>query len=109
MHKFLKVAIVSFGLAVLLQLLSPSLPAAPPGDEPSAPPSLVARVRDTGFLQISADAFDGLSQEQKMDAYWLSMAAIAINPIAYDQNSAYGLQEKHLLEARRSRLNPAGE
>ena len=34
-----------------------------------------------------------------MDAYWLSMAAIAINPIAYDQNSIYGLQEKHLLEA----------
>ncbi len=98
-RKFLKVAIASFGLVVLLQLLSPSLPAAPAGDEPSAPPSLVARVRDTGFLQISADAFGELSQEQKMDAYWLSMAAIAINPIAYDQNSAYGLPEKHLLEA----------
>ena len=27
------------------------------------------------------------------------MAAIAINPIAYDQNSAYGLQEKRILEA----------
>jgi dipeptidyl-peptidase III len=68
-------------------------------DEPSAPSSLVGRVRDTGFLQLTVDAFDDLSPEQKLDAYWLSMAAIAINPIAYDQNSAYGLQEKHVLEA----------
>jgi dipeptidyl-peptidase III len=72
--------------------------AAPAPDNSSAS-SLVARVRDTGFIQVTADAFDGLSSEQKLDAYWLSMAAIAINPIAYDQNSAYGLQEKRILEA----------
>jgi dipeptidyl-peptidase-3 len=78
---------------------SPGTFAASASDEPSAPPSLVARVRDTGFLQVTVDAFNDLSQAQKMDAYWLSMAAIAINPIAYDQNSAYGLREKHLLEA----------
>ena len=98
--KFVKLAILSFSLAALLRACMPaSLSAAPAGDDPAAAPSLVARVRDTGFLQIDADAFDGLSQAQKMDAYWLSMAAIAINPIAYDQNSVYGLREKHLLEA----------
>ena len=68
-------------------------------EEPSAPSSLVGRVRDTGFLQLTVDAFDSLTPDQKLDAYWLSMAAIAVNPIAYDQNSAYGLQEKRILEA----------
>ncbi|MGD0965504.1 MAG: peptidase M49 [Candidatus Acidiferrales bacterium] len=97
--KLLKPAILSLALAALVQASMPCSSAAPAGDDPAAPPSLVARVRDTGFLQISADAFDGLSQAQKMDAYWLSMAAITINPIAYDQNSVYGLREKHLLEA----------
>jgi dipeptidyl-peptidase III len=65
----------------------------------SGSPSLVARVRDTGFVQVTADSFNALSSEQKLDAYWLVQAAIAINPIAYDQNSVYGLREKHLLEA----------
>jgi len=55
-------------------------------------------VRDTGFIQIRADSFNDLSPEQKMDAYWLTQAAIAVNPIAFDQNSVYGLREKHLLE-----------
>jgi dipeptidyl-peptidase-3 len=62
-------------------------------------PSLVARVGDTGFIQVSADSFNALSSEQKLDAYWLAQAAIAVNPIAYDQNSVYGLREKRLLEA----------
>lgn len=60
--------------------------------------SLVARVRDTGFIQLEANSFQGLSLQQKLDAYWLCRAAIAVNPIAYDQNSVYGLREKHLLE-----------
>ncbi|HEV2177290.1 MAG TPA: peptidase M49 [Terriglobia bacterium] len=65
----------------------------------AAPPSaLVERVEQTGFIQLNADSFNDLSAEQKLDAYWLSMAAIAVNPIVYDQNSAYGLREKHLLE-----------
>src|SRR5690349_4199277 len=61
------------------------------------PSPLVARVRDTGFIQVQTSGFDALSPDQKLDAYWLSMAAIAVNPIAYDQNSSYGLREKHLL------------
>jgi len=89
------------GLA--LAVLSDGAPAAARGgrqaDEPPTPSSLVARVRDTGFLQLTVDAFDSLTSDQKLNAYWLSMAAIAVNPIAYDQNSEYGLREKHLLEA----------
>ena len=56
-------------------------------------------MRDTGFIQLTADSFAALTPDQKMDAYWLYRAAVAIDPIAYDQNSADGLREKHLLEA----------
>jgi dipeptidyl-peptidase III len=103
----LHIVLWSFSLAAFAQpclaaSAHPAAPAAsraPVADDAPALPSLVARVRDTGFIQLTADSFDSLSQDQKMDAYWLSMAAIAINPIAYDQNSEYGLREKHLLEA----------
>jgi dipeptidyl-peptidase-3 len=60
---------------------------------------LVQMVRDTGFVQVEAPGFNSLTPDQKLDAYWLSMAAIAVDPIAYDQNSVYGLREKHLLES----------
>ena len=66
--------------------------------EPSAPSPLVDRVGQTGFLQLEAESFKNLSRQQKVLAHWLSMAAIALNPIVYDQNSAYGLELKHLLE-----------
>lgn len=67
---------------------------------PQAPQSsLVARVGETGFVQVTADSFADLTPDQKMDAYWLYRAAVAIDPIAYDQNSADGLRLKHLLEA----------
>jgi len=56
-------------------------------------------VRDTGFIQLTSDSFAGLTSDEKMDAYWLYRAAVAVDPIAYDQNSADGLREKHLLEA----------
>ena len=86
--------------AVLCALPAGAWEQTPPqaGSETSQPPSLVTRVGDTGFVQVYADSFNDLSAEQKLDAYWLSMAAIAINPIAYDQNSSYGLSLKHLLE-----------
>ncbi|HEV2232898.1 MAG TPA: peptidase M49 [Terriglobia bacterium] len=73
--------------------------AAPRTGDETAPPSLVGRVGDTGFIQLRAESFKDLSPDRKMDAYWLARAAIAVNPIAYDQNSIYGLREKHLLEA----------
>ena len=94
------IAMASFGLASVLGL--PARAQKPPTHKLSTkrtPQTLVSRVRDTGFIQVQAPSFNDLTPEQKLDAYWLSMAAIAVNPIAYDQNSADGLREKHLLEA----------
>ena len=69
-----------------------------PSQATQSQPSLVARVGDTGFIQLTAESFNSLSLSQKLDAYWLYMAAVAVHPIVYDQNSVYGLREKHLLE-----------
>lgn len=66
--------------------------------EGAAPSPLVDRVGQTGFLQLEAESFYDLTPQHKALAFWLSMAAIAVNPIAYDQNSFYGLELKHLLE-----------
>ena len=59
---------------------------------------IVERVGDTAFIQIHAPSFDALSPQQKALAYWLTQASIAIDPIIYDQLSAYGLQQKRILE-----------
>lgn len=73
--------------------------AAATSQKPTAPfQPLVERVGDTGFLQLYADSFKDIPLKEKIVAYWLSMAAIAIHPIVFDQNSRYGLREKHLLE-----------
>ena len=61
-------------------------------------PSLVERVGSTGFVQIECDSFKDLQVREKALAYWLSMAAIAIHPIVFDQNSRYGLRIKHTLD-----------
>ncbi|MBV9434916.1 MAG: peptidase [Acidobacteria bacterium] len=60
--------------------------------------TLVDRVGDTGFVQVKAESFRTLDAKQQTLAYWLTQAAIAIDPIIYDQLSAYGLREKRLLE-----------
>lgn len=60
--------------------------------------ALVERVGDTGFVQLKAESFHGLAANQQQLAYWLSQAAIAIDPIIYDQLSAYAIREKRLLE-----------
>lgn len=52
----------------------------------------------TGFVQIEAESFKDLSLKEKVLAHWLSMAAIAIHPIVFDQNSPCGLRIKHLLD-----------
>ena len=59
---------------------------------------LVERVGDTAFIQLRAPSFQALTPRQQALAYWLTQASIAIDPIAYDQLSAYGLQQKRLLE-----------
>ena len=80
---------ISRALPVFL-LLCGLLPAASP---------LVDRVDTTAFLQVGADSFNSLTPKQQALAYWLSQAAIAIDPIIYDQLSRYGLRQKALLEA----------
>ena len=59
---------------------------------------LVDRVGNTGFVQIHAESFRDLTPQEKQLAYWLTQAAIAIDPIIYDQLSWYGLRQKRLLE-----------
>jgi dipeptidyl-peptidase-3 len=65
----------------------------------SAPSPLITQVADTGFVRVEAHGFDALPQKQRLLAYWLTQASVAIDPIIYDQLSAYGLREKRLLEA----------
>src|SRR6202046_1396552 len=62
------------------------------------PKALVDRVATTGFIQLRAESFRTLDPRQKELAYWLVQASIAIDPIIYDQLSAYGLQQKRLFE-----------
>jgi dipeptidyl-peptidase-3 len=65
---------------------------------PADPSALVDRVNSTGFVQLEAESFRALSLREQTLAYWLSQAAIAIDPINYDQNSAWGLRQRRLLE-----------
>ena len=76
-----------------LLLLSATLVAQSATDSP-----VVARVGNTGFIQLKADSFSQLTPSQQTVAYWLTEAAIAIDPIIYDQLSQYGIREKRLLE-----------
>ena len=61
--------------------------------------ALVDRVGSTGFVQLEAESFKSLTLREQTLAYWLTQAAIAIDPINYDQNSAWGLRQKRLLES----------
>jgi dipeptidyl-peptidase-3 len=71
---------------------------------------LVDRVNTTAFIQVEADSFNSLTPKQQALAYWLAQAAIAINPIVYDQLSRFGLREKAILEAvvaKKEKVDPA--
>jgi dipeptidyl-peptidase III len=59
---------------------------------------VVERVGDTAFIRLRAPSFAALTPRQQALAYWLTEASIAIDPIIYDQFSAYGLRQKRLLE-----------
>jgi dipeptidyl-peptidase III len=59
---------------------------------------LVERVGDTGFIQLHANSFSALDARQQALAYWLTQASIAIDPIAYDQLSQYGIRQKRVIE-----------
>jgi dipeptidyl-peptidase-3 len=62
-------------------------------------PSLVDRVGSTGFVQLESESFKSLNLKDQTLAYWLTQAAIAIDPINYDQNSVWGLRQKRVLES----------
>ena len=89
-------------LSLFLCLCCAAVAQQPPAKTPSTsarPQStLVDRVADTGFVQVKAESFRALTPRQQALAYWLTQAAIAIDPIIYDQLSSYGLREKRLLE-----------
>jgi dipeptidyl-peptidase-3 len=89
---------VKLRIAVLPYLSLFVLIAIGQNEKPSSPSPLVARVGDTGFVQVRAESFDKLSPQQKALAYWLTQASIAIDPIIYDQLSRFGLRQKRLLE-----------
>jgi dipeptidyl-peptidase-3 len=64
-----------------------------------APSPLVGRIGDLGFLQVEAPSFAKLPLRQKLLAWHLYRAAIQLDPVFYDQMSAYGLAAKRLLGA----------
>src|SRR3984893_3678669 len=72
---------------------------APVAQGTDAPPSVIVdRADDTGFIRVEVENFASLNARQQQLAYWLTQAAIATDPIAYDQFSRYGLRQKRLLE-----------
>jgi len=81
-------------LSAILVLVSAALALC----QEKASPTVVERVGDTAFIQLHAESFNALSPRQQALAYWLTQASIAIDPIIYDQMSAYGLRQKRLLE-----------
>jgi dipeptidyl-peptidase III len=81
---------------VVLTMLALATPALCQQDKASN--VLVERVGDSAFIQVRAPSFQALSPRQQALAYWLTQASIAIDPIIYDQLSAYGLRQKCLLE-----------
>ncbi|MFY9646178.1 MAG: hypothetical protein WAK29_13420 [Terriglobales bacterium] len=84
-------------LLFLLLLTISSVPTAAWSQAENAT-TLVEQVGETAFIQLRAPSFEALSPRQQALAYWLTQASIAIDPIFYDQLSAYGLQQKRLLE-----------
>jgi dipeptidyl-peptidase-3 len=90
--------------ANLLSYSAPALAQKPSHPAAAAPKqttrtSLVERVGTTGILQLEAESFRALSPRQKILAYYLTQASIAVDPIIYDQLSRYGLRQRRILEA----------
>jgi len=100
----------NFALLLLLILMMFTLAPSALCQPDNASNIVVERVGDTAFVQLRAPSFQALSPRQQALAYWLTQASIAIDPIIYDQLSAYGLQQKRLLEeimARPKGIDPA--
>jgi dipeptidyl-peptidase-3 len=86
--------ILSLNLAVAAQRTKPAKSKAKPEKS-----SVVERIGSTGILQVEAESFKALTPRQKILAYYLNEASIAIDPIIYDQLSRFGLRQKRILEA----------
>src|SRR5436305_12338686 len=78
-------------------LAAPLLPQ--PSQPPSTPAPLVGRIGDRGCLQVEAPSFARVPLQQQLLAWNLTRAAIQLDPVFYDQMSAYGLSAKRLLGA----------
>ncbi len=87
-----------YSLAKLRWVIAASLASTLCAQQPGTSNAIVERVGDTGFIELRTNSFQQLDARQKAVAYWLTQAAIAIDPIIYDQLSAYGIREKRLLE-----------
>ena len=59
-------AVVGLGATLSAQTPKKAVPSSP----------MVARVGDTGFIQLRADGFTALSPREQALAYWLSQASI---------------------------------
>lgn len=91
-------AVVFMIAALLIPVASPAQTPKPATSDNASPGELVDRVGSTGFVQIHAESFRALTPREKELAYWLTEAAIAIDPIIYDQLSWFGLRQKRMLE-----------
>ena len=89
-------SIVNKTLVTVLLLPFLAIPAARGQDSDAS--SIVEQVGDTAFMRIEVRSFATLDARQQKLAYWLAQAAIAIDPIVYDQFSRFGLRQKRLLE-----------
>jgi dipeptidyl-peptidase III len=91
----------AIALSALASCSAPGKPTPPSAPSPATAAEgavLVDRVGTTGFVQLQAESFKALDGRQQELAYWLTQAAIAIDPIFYDQASRFGLAQKRLLE-----------
>ena len=73
----------------------------------TAPSAVLDRADDTGFIRVEARSFASLGARQQQLAYWLTQAAIATDPITYDQFSRFGLRQKRLLEGIAAHTPPS--
>ena len=97
----MKLRICAFVLifaALVIPIASQAQASQPASSANTSLGGLVDRVGSTGFVQIDAESFRALTPREKELAYWLTQAAIAVDPIIYDQLSWFGLRQKRLLE-----------
>ena len=83
----------------MISVLVASLSVAATPSPASAPSPLVEQIDKMGFYQLESPSFAQLTPQQHLLGYWLAQAAVAIDPIIYDQLSRAGLKEKRLLGA----------